>query len=107
MKLSFDFKNFNLKSSGSLINKIKSNYSILLWGFLGVIGLLTALVVFREVNKISLVQTDTAGILDKIVRVNLDKHQAIEKQLGENSSFEPQPVPGAGAFGAAPQPEQE
>lgn len=101
MKLSID-----LKSGAMLLSKLKSNYSILLWGFLGVVALLTALVAFKEISKITLIQTDTAGILDKIVRVNLNSHQTIETRLGENSSFEPQPVPGADAFGAAPKPKE-
>ncbi len=97
MKLSL-----NLKSVGAVTNILKNNFSIVLWVFLGLIALLTGLVIFREVGKVSQVQTDTSGILDKIVRVNLGSYQALEKRLGENSSFRPGPIDGADSFGPAP-----
>lgn len=92
----------NLKGLDALLDKAKGKLSILLWVFLGIIVLFTGLVIFQEVRKVTLVQTDTSGILDRIVRVNLGQHQALEKRLGENTSFQPWPVAGADAFGSAP-----
>lgn len=96
MKLPIDLKGV------SPLKIFKKNFSIVLWVFLGIILVLTGLVIFKEVRKVTQVQTNPEGALDRIVRVNLTQHQALEKLLGDNSSFEPQPVPGANAFGSAP-----
>lgn len=97
MKLSLNFKN-----TTAILAKLKSSLSIALWIFLIIITVFTGLVVFKEFQKISQVQTDTSSILDKIVRVNLPLHQTLEKKLGENSSFQSAPIEGANAFGIAP-----
>lgn len=94
--------NFKSGSGVSALNIFKHNLGLVLLCAIAIIAVLTGLVIFKEVRKVSQVQTDTSGILDKIVRVNLTQHQALEKQLGDNSSFEPIPVPGADVFGAAP-----
>lgn len=99
MKLSINL------NTASVINFAKHKFFIILWVFLGVIAVLTGLVVYNEVQKISQSQADTAGIMDKIVRLNLTQHQTLEKRLSENSSFQPIPVPGANAFGMPPIPE--
>ena len=98
-KISFSL---NLKTVAALLDRVKSNFSLVLWVFLGIIIVLTGLVIYQEVRKVSSVQTDTAGILDRIVRVNMGQHESLEKKLGENSSFQPWPVAGADAFGPAP-----
>ena len=97
MKLSL-----NLKSGTAAIHKLKDNFSLGLWVFLFIIAVLTGLVIFKEVRKVSQVQTDTSGLWDKIVRVNLSLHKNLETRLSENSSFQPQTVPGVKAFSAAP-----
>ncbi len=93
---------FNLKSVGALLEKAKGKLSILLWLFLGVITILVGFMILQEMRKVSSVQTDTAGILDRIVRVNMGQHESLVQQLGENASFQPWPVSGADAFGLAP-----
>lgn len=92
----------NLKGLGNLVNTVKGKFSILLWVFLGLIIIFTGLVIFQEVRKVTSVQIDTSGILDRIVRVNLQQHGELENRLGENTSFQPWPVAGADAFGLAP-----
>lgn len=96
MKLSLDLKNI------TVLNKLKGNFSILLWVAILVVAFLTGLVVFNEVRKITQVQTDTSGILDRIVRVKLSNHENLEKRLGENSSFQPVKIEGAEAFSPVP-----
>ena len=102
MKLPFD-----LKKGASIITKLKSNYSMLLWLVLVLIATMTGWIIFQEIHKVVEVQPDTEGIMDKIIRVNVAKHQNIEKVLGENSSFQPYSVPGTEAFSTPPVVRQE
>ncbi len=101
MKLSIDFKNI------SVLNKLKGNFAIILWVFLLIIAALTGIVIYQEVGKVTVVQTDADGILDRIVRVKLSNHESLEKKLSENSSFQSVSVDGADAFGMPPEPARE
>ena len=96
MKLNLNFKQL------SSLKKIKFSIASVLWVCVGIILVLTGLVVFSEVRKITLVQTDTSGIMDRIVRVKLPQHEELQKKLGENTSFRAAPVEGAEAFRIPP-----
>ncbi len=101
MKLAFDLKQMPVGK----IKKIK--LSLILWVVLAVIAVMTGLVVYNELSKVTAVQTDQDTIFDRIVRVNLNQFNAVEKRLSENSSFQPVPVPGASVFGPAPKPVED
>ncbi|HEX3100073.1 MAG TPA: hypothetical protein VHQ41_03850 [Patescibacteria group bacterium] len=98
MKLKFNFK-FN-KLSGSSLPKVK--LSVVLWVVIGIVAVLSGLVIFKEVRKVTSVQTDNSAIFDRIVRVNLNQFKDLENKLGENSSFQPVIIPGANAFSTPP-----
>lgn len=100
MKLSFNIK------GDSIVKLFKHNLSIVLWAFLLVVALMTGWIIWGELSKISQVRTDNAAIQSKIVRLNLAKYRELEARLDENARFQPQPVPRADAFSAAPQAKQ-
>lgn len=89
--------------SGGLTGSLKGKLSLALSFGLTVIAILTGLVIYNEVNKVTQVQTNSDEIFGRIVRVNLSQYKVIEKQLGDYSSFQPSPVPGSDAFGPAPE----
>jgi hypothetical protein len=80
----------------------KNNLSYSVAAVLAIVLVLTGLVVYRELGKISLVQVDQQRVLERMVRVNLSQEQALEKQLEENSRFEPVSIPDSNVFGTSP-----
>jgi hypothetical protein len=99
--------NLNFKFSKSSASMPKIKLSLALWGLVAIIAVLAGLVIFKEVRKVTGVQTDSAAIFNRIVRVNMAQYKDLETRLTENSSFEPQPVPGAEAFSASPELQDE
>lgn len=90
----------NLKLS-SVLDLFRKNLGFGLLAFLVLIGILTFFVMYGEVRKITESQIDSSNS-SQIVRVNLDAHKQLEKKLNDNTNFVPVSVPGANAFGTAP-----
>lgn len=99
MKLNYkkiDFKNL------SFLKKFKSSISIMLWVCVFVIAVLTGFIIYGEYKKLSQAHISEEVTLDKIVRVNIEKHKQIIKQLNDNSSFQPKTIEKSNSFGIAP-----
>lgn len=96
MKLPFDLKQL------SLTRLIKKNFAIVLWAFLVVVLIMEGFVIYSEISKVSMVQSDPAVVQAQMVRVNLEQHKKLEEQLEANANFEPQIIPGGSSFGITP-----
>jgi hypothetical protein len=96
MKLSLDLKHL------AVLDKVKKNYSILLWLFLAIVVLLESTVILSEWRKISQAQSDPNIVQAKAIRVNLEQHEKLEEKLNENANFQPRIIPGGSSFGVAP-----
>ncbi len=85
----------------SILDYFKKNLSIVMLTFLILVLILVGFIIFDEIKKITQVN-DNAESSGQILRVNLEKHKQLEKTLNNNSTFSPELIDGAGAFGVAP-----
>lgn len=93
LKINFNFHN--------ILDYFKKNLSIVMLAFLVLVLILVGFIIFDEIKKITQV-TGAPENSGQILRVNLEKHRKLEKTLNDNSTFSPEEVDGAGAFGVAP-----
>ncbi len=94
LSLKFDFK----KS----LSYILKRFSLVLWVFLGLVVIAEALTIKASVSQILQANAEQAINNAKLLRVNFETYNSIEKRLTTNSSFIPSESTGIDPFGVAP-----
>ncbi len=80
--------------------KFRLNWGV--WLYLFIILLALGWVLWGEWTKLKMINADASNLNDKIVRVNMQQHQEIERNLESNQRFVPEKVPGTEVFASPP-----
>ncbi len=91
LELKFDYK--------KTLSYVLKRFSLVLWVFLGLVLLAEALTIKASVNQILEANAEQAISNAKLLRVNFETYNAIEKRLTDNAAFVPSESSGIDPFG--------